>query len=210
MRHLGSLLSLASSLAGAYAISVEPGSLRSNGAIAPISVDTAQPRLTWRLASTIRGDNQTAYQIQAASSKSQVASPDLWDSGRVASTDAFAVYNGRALASRSAVFYRVRVWDVKGSASEWSDISTFEISLLSSSDWKASWITNPQFATGTNSLPLFAKEFDISCPVTKGRLYLLGLGVQAAELNGQKVGDDILMQGYTTVNKTLLYSTYGM
>ncbi len=61
---------------------------------------------------------------------------------------------------------------------------------------------------GQQLLPLFAKEFSIDCDVSKARLYLLGLGLHAPELNGEKVGDSVLEQGYSSINKSLLYSTY--
>ena len=205
---LRSLLSLASLLAQAHGLSVEKGSPRANGAVNPVAVDTATPRLSWRLTSSSRGDSQIAYQVQAASAKSHFAAPDLWDSQRIASNDSFVTYSGKSLESRSTVFWRVKVWDSGNQPSDWSDVSSFEISLLDNSDWTASWIANTDFKTGNNSLPVFAKDFDVSCDVSKARLYLLGLGLHAPELNGQKIGDSELEQGYTTVNKTLLYSTY--
>ncbi|KAH8897978.1 alpha-L-rhamnosidase [Thozetella sp. PMI_491] len=204
---LSTLLPLGCVLGAVYGLSVEQGSLRANGALNPIAVDTATPRLTWRLSSTRRGDSQTAYQIQTATSSS-FASADLWDSGKVSAGDPYAFYGGKALQSRDAVFWRVKVWDADGQASDWSAATSFEISLLKQADWSAKWIANDAFATGNNSLPVFAKEFSVDCDVSKARLYLLGLGLHAPELNGAKIGDSVLEQGYTSVNKTLLYSTY--
>lgn len=151
---------------------------------------------------------QTAFQIQASSSDGLWSLPEFWDTGRVRSDDNFVVYNGKELQSRSTVFWRVRVWDVQGIASAWSESSTFEVSLLDASDWKASWITNPGYSSGNTSLPLFAKEFLVPCTVAKARLYLLGLGIHALEINGNVFGDSVLQQGYSSINKTALYSTY--
>ncbi|RYP21635.1 hypothetical protein DL765_002096 [Monosporascus sp. GIB2] len=190
------------------ALSIHRGSLRTDGVINPIAVDSTEPRLSWRLSSLKRGDAQTAYQIQTASSDDLWSWPDFWDSGRVNSDDSFAVYSGKSLGSRSAVYWRVRVWDSKGIPSAWSEISMFEVSLLKESDWKASWISNPEYSSGNSSLPLFAKEFTVPCLPTKARLYLLGLGVHAPEINGGAIGDTVLGPGYSTVEKTALYSTY--
>ncbi|RYP00449.1 hypothetical protein DL763_000801 [Monosporascus cannonballus] len=192
----------------ANTLSINRGSLRTDGVINPIAVDSTQPRLSWRLGSSKRGDAQTAYQIQAASSDDLWSRPDFWDSGRVDSDDSFAVYSGKSLGSRSAVYWRVRVWDSRGIPSAWSEISMFEVSLLKESDWKASWISNPEYSSGNNSLPLFAKEFTVPCLPTKARLYLLGLGVHAPKINGEAVGDTVPGTGYSTVEKTALYSTY--
>ena len=190
------------------ALSIERGSLRTDGISKPIAVDSAHPRLSWRLNSSKRGDAQTAYQIQAAGSDGVWNLPDLWDSGRIWSTDNIARYNGKGLNSRSIVYWRVRVWDSEGKSSDWSELSNFEVSLLEQSDWKGSWITNRNYSPGKSSLPLFAKEFTIPCVPIKARLYLLGLGIHAPEINGEVVGDSVLNPGYSNLNKTALYSTY--
>lgn len=209
--YLVGFLSVIAFSAWASALDVEPGSLRVDGTANPIAVDSVTPQLSWRLQSAKRGDTQTAYQIQAAGSEGNWSTPDVWDSGWVELSDNFATYAGRKLESRSAVSWRVRVWDSNNETSPWSDASRFEVSLLDASDWEAaSWITNPAFASGTNSLPMFATEFNVACAeVSRARLYLLGLGVHSAEVNGQPVDDDaVLAPGYSTVNRTLPYSVY--
>ncbi|RYP63922.1 hypothetical protein DL771_009034 [Monosporascus sp. 5C6A] len=101
--HLTSLASFAN------ALSIERGSLRIDGVIEPIAVDFTQPRLSSRLGSSKRGDAQTAYQIQAASSDGLWSRRDFRDSGRIKSDGSFVVYSGKSLGSRSAVYWRVRV-----------------------------------------------------------------------------------------------------
>ncbi|KAH8896774.1 alpha-L-rhamnosidase [Thozetella sp. PMI_491] len=192
----------------AAALSVETGSLRTEGAPAPLGIHATSPRLSWRLSSDLRGDSQAAYQVQAASSTGDLNNSDLWDSGRVASTLPFALYDGTALSSRKSVSWRVRVWDVNNSPSTWSEVTSFEMGLLQQSDWEADWITNSEFVTGTNALPMFTKEFDLSCEIQKARLYITGLGVFQAEINGKAVNEEVLGPGYSTVNRTVLYRTY--
>ena len=205
---LNTLLALGALLQTASAIVVEESSLRVNSAYDPLDVDTATPRLSWRLKSDKRGDAQTAVQIQASSS-GDFQSADLWDSGKLESADPFITYDGAELASRASVHWRVKVWDVDDSGSEWSETAHFEISLLDEEDWDASWIANKDFKTGSTSLPVFAKEFSVDCEaVTKARLYLLGLGLHIPEINGQSITDEVLQPGYSTVNDTLPYSTY--
>lgn len=188
-------------------IAIESGSLRANAARDPIDVDTPSPRLTWRLHSEKRGRSQTAYHIQASSTK-DVANADLWDSGKINSETPFVFYDGERLSSRSSVTWRIKVWDNDDEASEWSAGAHFELSLLEEDDWEASWITNTEFETGNTSLPLFAKEFDTKCEVLRARLYLLGLGIHIPEINGERITDQVLQPGYSTYEDTLLYSTY--
>jgi hypothetical protein len=186
--------------------------LRTNSLQNPMGVSTATPRFSWWSTSTKRADTQIAYQIQVASSSSSLSSPDMWDTGKITSGDISTVYGGSALSSRKIGFWRIRIWDSTDTASSWSDIATFEMGLLSSSDWVASWIANEQYVSGNNSLPIFAKTFTVksTCVITQARLYLLGLGQHAAMINGVAVTDAVLEPGYATYNKTLRYSSYNI
>src|SRR3954447_14569403 len=83
---------------------VTPTTLRVNTFSNPIGLGDATPNLSWRLS----GGRQSAYEIRVASSAAQLDSPDLWDSGKVSSSDTSnIVYAGAPLSSRKAV-----VWDV--------------------------------------------------------------------------------------------------
>ena len=50
----------------------------------PEGIDIAQPRLSWKLTSQLRGQKQTAYQVLVASSAEvlEEGKGDLWDSGK--------------------------------------------------------------------------------------------------------------------------------
>src|SRR5437764_938591 len=90
----------------------------------PMGIDSAQPRLCWVLASEERGQRQSAYQVQVASSSEKLAADaaDLWDSGKVPSDKSIkADYTGKPLASLSQCFWRVRVWDAKDQPSPWTN-----------------------------------------------------------------------------------------
>ncbi|KAB8204793.1 bacterial alpha-L-rhamnosidase-domain-containing protein [Aspergillus parasiticus] len=199
---LAGVLPLVSSL------QVELGSLRTEGVSSPLGIHSDRPNLSWRLLSDLRNDTQTAYQVQTASSPRLLGKPDLWDSGKVASARPFTVYDGQQLMSRQEVYWRLRTWDVNDEASSWSEVGSFEMGLLHISDWKAHWITNTQFETGVNSLPIFAKEFELPCSPEKARLYITGLGVYHAEINGESISSEILGPGYSTVNRTVWYRTH--
>lgn len=186
--------------------------LRTNSLVDPIGVSTTTPRLSWWLTSTRRGDTQTAYQIQVASSSSDLSSPDMWDTGKILSNEISIDYAGLTLNSRKIGYWRVKVWDSTGTTSAWSSVATFEMGLLSPSDWSALWIANLNYVSGSNSLPMFAKTFTIknTCAITQARLYLLGLGQHSAMINGAAVTEAVLEPGYATYNKTLRYSSYNV
>lgn len=202
------ILALGGFLSACLALSIEPGSLRTEGVEAPLGIHPTNPMLSWRLTSDKRGDAQTAYQVQASSRQPAISDGDLWDSGKVSRGRAFAVWDGEALGSRKQVYWRARVWDVDDSPSDWSEPSTFELGLIDPDDWSAGWIENSEFATGVNSLPMFAKDFAVDCAIDKARLYITGLGVFRAEINGHAVSDEVMGPGYTTINRTINYRSY--
>ncbi len=122
---------------------MQPGALRCEYRANPLGLDTLQPRLAWQLASSRRGEMQTAYQIVAAESEKAIQSGtgDLWDSGKVASDQSTQVaYAGKPLHSREHVWWRVRVWDRDGKPSAWSAPASWEMGLLAPQDWRAQWI----------------------------------------------------------------------
>ena len=109
----------------------------------PVGIDVKQPRLSWILNSDERDQRQTAYQVLVAGSvaKLKVNLGDLWDSGKVNSDQSIQVpYAGKALVSNEPCFWKVRVWDKNGKASDWSHPAKWSMGLLQPSDWHAQWI----------------------------------------------------------------------
>jgi len=110
----------------------------------PLGLDVGRPRLSWIMNSDRRGDFQSAYQVLVASTpeKLSLGQGDLWDSGRVESSDSVHVpYSGVPLESRARCYWKVRVWDKGGQASPWSAAAFWTMGLLKPEDWKARWIT---------------------------------------------------------------------
>ena len=82
------LLFLSLALLTATAQAAQVTDLRSEYRQNPIGVDVLQPQLSWNLISSLRSDNQTAYQALVASTPEKLAANngDLWNSGKVASS----------------------------------------------------------------------------------------------------------------------------
>lgn len=109
----------------------------------PLGIDVAEPRLSWLLDSSERGQQQTAYRVLAASSKQNLDADaaDLWDSGKVPSSECIhVVYRGKPLESRQECWWKVQVWGKDGQPGAFSETAYWSMGLLESSDWKASWI----------------------------------------------------------------------
>ena len=184
----------------------------------PMGIDTIAPRLSWILESSRRNQAQTAYEVLASSSPDQLAAGrfDEWDSGKILSSESInIVYAGKPLASGQRIWWKVRVWDATGKASDFSKPAWFEMALLQPSDWQAQWIQRKSDGPVPESqmfddhpAPLFRKEFVLTKKVARARVYVSGLGYYELRLNGGKVGDHVLDPGWTTYSKRVLYSTY--
>ncbi len=112
---------------------LRPIQLSTEYAESPLGIGTERPRLGWQLEGTERGQAQSAYHVLCASSREALdrQQGDMWDSGRVASADSCQVrYGGRELYSGETVFWKVRVWDNEGMASDWSSCARWEMGML--------------------------------------------------------------------------------
>jgi hypothetical protein len=181
--------------------------LRCDYAVNPLGVDSANPRLFWKLASGSHGQRQTAYQILAASSEKNLARDDgdLWDSGKVSSDETIQIsYAGAALKSSQQIFWKVRVWDQNEKVSAWSKPTTWTMGVLQDSDWHAQWIG----AVDTNIPSLLLRhEFSVKPGLKRALANVCGLGQYELTLNGKKAGDDFLSPGWSKYDKTCLYDT---
>jgi len=173
----------------------------------PLGLDTEQPRFSWMLTSYQRGQVQTAYQILVASSEKNLQKDkgDKWDSGKQDSDQSVHVtYEGDALESSEQCWWKVRVWDKDGKASDYSNPSKFEMGLLEQDDWQGLWIGDDK----SNASPLLRKDFTIKKNIKQARAYISGLGWYELYINGGKVGDHVLDPAHTEYHKHILYATY--
>jgi alpha-L-rhamnosidase len=203
---------------GNAAGSITTTDLRCESQVNPLGIDEPQPRLSWRLESDRRDARQSAYQVLVASSAAALAADrgDLWDSGKVASAQSIlVVYQGKPLASRAVLHWKVRAWDADGRPSKWSEPARWEMALIRPADWQAIWLNDGKPTPASDEAfyrddpaPLFRREFSLPAPVSRARLYITGLGYYEASLNGARVGDHVLDPGWTMYGKRVFYSTY--
>ena len=179
-----------------------PASLKCEYLTDPLGIDVRQPRFSWVLEHSERGQKQTAYQVLMAS-KTEILDQnkgDLWDSGKLVSEESIhVVYAGKPFASGRSYFWKVRTWDAQGNASPYSFAARFDMGLLAADEWKGQWIS------GGGQL---RKEFELSGKVVRARAYISALGYYELRLNGEKVGRNVLDPGWTTYEKRNLYVTF--
>lgn len=191
--------------------SINPTSLRCEHIDNPLQVHRARPRLSWRLQSPADAKDvkQTAYRVIAATSPELLAQgiPDLWDSNKVISDATLIAYEGKPLASRDRIFWKVAAWLNDEPTETWSEVATFEMGLLVPADWKAKWIESPDASCRS---PLFRKRITLDAIPKIARAYLCGLGYSELYINGKKVGDSVLDPAQTDYESRCLYVAHNV
>ncbi|WP_136480768.1 alpha-L-rhamnosidase [Cognatitamlana onchidii] len=194
-----------------------PEELRvSEGFQNPLGFYDVTPSFSWKLSQNIK--KQTAYTIVVASKPELLPNqPDIWNSGKVTSNQsAFVKYEGTPFKSRENVFWQVQYWDENDNPSNWSETAQIEMGLLSNTDWKAQWIKIPdpeewettQYGTRLFRPQYLRNDFKLDIEVKKARLYITSKGVFQAQINGQKIGNDVLTPGWTPYHKRIETLTY--
>ena len=109
----------------------------------PWGIDNTNPALSWKITPGENGLRQTAYQILAASSPELLTEEkaDLWNTGKVNSGESLWIpYSGKALTSRSVIYWQVRAWDQNDKVGGWARGAHFSVGLLDKSLWQGQYI----------------------------------------------------------------------
>ncbi len=177
----------------------------------PLGFHDAAPNFSWWLPQDGSVQRQTAYRLVVATSADRLPDrADLWDSGRVDSSDSVLVaYEGTPLKSRQRVYWQVQYWDENDRPSPWSETAHFELGLLSKTDWRAKWI-RPKTKSHPRQEPVASllRHFEIDREVAAARLYVTARGLFELNLNGSRVGDAYFANGWTSYHNRLDTLTY--
>lgn len=184
----------------------------------PIGVDNYQPLFGWLFHSSSDNIYQKSYEIIVSEFLDDIEhyKGNNWSSGIVhGSNNIHVKYEGEPLKSFTRYYWRVRVFDMDGNSSEWSDVASFQMAMLHERDWDAQWISDgsnvPEKAEDfykDDPAPLFGREFTIEKEVESAMLYISGLGYYEAYLNGMKISDYFLDTGWTAYDKQVLYNVH--
>ncbi len=170
--------------------------LRCERLVDPIGLDARTPRLTWRLeaGADVTDVVQRSHQVEVEG---------RWDTGQVDGWRQQVTYDGPALASRTPLRWRVRVWTSAGDT-EWSDWATFETGLFEPGDWSAAMIT----AAVATPVVRFTRIVDVPDDVVRARLRVTSHGIHTVTIDGTEVGDEVLAPGWTSYHHRLTVRTY--
>lgn len=195
---------------------VQVTDLRTERMTSPMSIDTPTPRLGWRIESGKNDVRQQTYHVIVSSTKEKAerCDGDLWDAKVVSSQSQWITYAGRQLRSNTRCFWRVKVETTQGT-SAWSPVATWNVGLLNEADWSGQWIgfdaAKPWDVEDLHSqlsARYMRKAFKLDKKVKSATLYISGLGMYEAYINGKKVGDQVLAPAPTDYRKTVLYNAF--
>ena len=175
----------------------------------PIGIDVTQPRLSWKISGTGNSIMQTAYSLRVSTDSRFSTTKLIWQSGKIQSDESILrSYEGPDLKSGKKYFWQVKLWDNKGNESKWSQVASWEMGLLSKTEWKAKWIEMDGDTLRYSPSPHFRREFPIDKNIASARVYVTSHGFYELHLNGKKVGDQVLTPGWTSYGKRLQYQVY--
>ncbi|EEY21921.1 alpha-L-rhamnosidase [Verticillium alfalfae VaMs.102] len=156
---------------------------------APLGLGNPRPTLAWQMIQTrdcpesddiCPADRRTAYEIQATATDDDLQAGHLiWKSGKTEGNEQNVLF-GINLTSRDT------------------------------SDWdRARWIDYPG-RNNSQPLPLFVRPFDIPSGkvVADARLYISGVCMHHATVNGEDATDEVLAPGYSNYQLSSDYRTY--
>jgi len=192
--------------------------LRCEYAVNPQGIDVLSPRFSWEISSEERNVSQVSYQILVASSPERLGrnEGDLWDSGVVNTDETLGVvYKGKALQSRDKCFWKVKATTNTGKTG-WSKPAEWTMGLLSSQDWQAKWAGLEEAFEGDTitgehtrlAARYLRKEFPADKKIQQATLYISGLGLYEAYINGKRIGTQVLAPTVTDYTKSVKYNTF--
>jgi alpha-L-rhamnosidase len=177
--------------------------------INPVGTGSKQPRFSWKITGRRNNIMQTAYFLRVATDERFSSSNMIWQSGKVESEESILQsYKGPDLKSGKKYFWQVKIWDNDGKETKWSPVASFETGLFSQTEWKAKWIEMIGDTARYCPAPYFRKEFKSDKQITSARVYVTSHGFYELEINGKKVGDQVLTPGWTSYGKRLQYQVY--
>ena len=200
----------------------------------PSTIESIQPLFSWIVDAEGYNKSQSAYHILVATSEENLNEndADVWNSEKVISgKSTFVKYQGKPLKALQNYFWKVKIWDEKGAASNWSIVQEFEMGLMNNKNWGDSkWITlnkdtrtsayqfrdyktgrmknQPAKKVNGFAASYFRNELTIDKKIENAQVYICGLGYYELFLNGEKVGDHVLDPAPSNYNKQAYYVNY--
>ncbi len=173
---------------------------RTNHLASPLGYQMEKPVFSWQVEEA-QGKKQAWARIRV--SERADMSELCYDSGETGTLDSLAAPVKLALKPRTRYYWTVTVCAEGTAETAVSDVNWFETGKRDEA-WSASWIT----CAGKSRLPVFTKEIPAAGELASARLYICGLGVYEAEIDGVRVSDEYLTPYCNNYSRWLQYQTY--
>ncbi|ORY23704.1 putative rhamnosidase [Naematelia encephala] len=164
-------------------------------------IDTPSPRLSWRFKGDVKDWKQQSYELR-------IETLGTTQEYHVESEESILVpWPASSLRSRQHAQVTVRAIGIDGTPTSWAGLS-IEAALLTPSDWSAKVISCPPQSEDETKPPFFVRRrFNLES-VKSARVYATALGIYELEINGRRVGDQVLTPGWTSYDHRLHYQAY--
>jgi Alpha-L-rhamnosidase N-terminal domain./Bacterial alpha-L-rhamnosidase. len=174
--------------------------LRTNHIINLLGYAIEKPVFTWQVEDA-KGKTQKAARLTI--SKTEDMTDLLYDTEWQPSLNSLACEIDLPLAPRTRYFWQVAVQSDAGEEAI-SDINWFETAKMAEA-WGGKWITCDK---NEPRHPIFTKNLPVKNKVVSARLYICGLGLYEAYLNGKRVGEEYFTPYSNDYNEWLQYQTF--
>ncbi|MGB8451962.1 MAG: family 78 glycoside hydrolase catalytic domain [Anaerocolumna sp.] len=174
--------------------------MKCNHIVNPIGYTLNNPRLSW-ITEAEGATTQVSAQVEVAFDEAFLNI--VHDSGKDKCIDSTCYTLQMDLKPCTRYYWRVHVWTDCGDVI--SPVSWFETSKMEE-PWTGKWIT-PDWEDKSIH-PLLRKSFNLTKEVAQARLYVSGLGLYEAEINGKRVGEEYLTPYCNSYNNWIQYQTF--
>ena len=172
--------------------------LRTNHLTNPLGYRLENPVFSWVVAEST-GKKQKCARLRVAADAEM--EDILFDTGEDETLSSLAVPADIELRPRTRYYWQVSVTADDGDAGV-SETAWFETGKREE-PWQAQWIAAP-FAEH----PVLRKSIFVEKDIVSARLYICGLGLYEAYLNGVKIGEDFLSPGYDSYQRQIQVQTF--
>lgn len=183
----------------------------------PLGLVVSSPRFGWQITSDDKNVFQTSYRILVSSSIDNLNgnSGEVWDSGvNFSDSSQWIEYGGPQLQPNTVYHWKTIVTTNK-SKTPIEATGTWSTGLLSDGNWSGKWIglnglaPNDTLTRHSVVTPRYLrKEFTTGKEIKRATIHVSGLGNYILNINGERIGNDVLTPLPTDYAKRIAYDTY--
>ena len=176
--------------------------MRTNHISNPLGFEMDNVRFSW-IVENEEDSSRTQKETKITVALDEEFENIIFDSGFCSNIDNLSFVPNIKLEARTRYYWKVTVINDLDEKIT-SHLSWFETSKINEK-WVGSWIT-PNMNKDIH--PILGKEFNIEGKIKKARLYISGLGLYEAKINGVKVGEEYFAPGFTSYDFWVQYQTF--